>query len=132
MNAIIITIVGLIFLYALDTILIGISFQALKMRYGWNFSNRKNLFILFVIFFIVDVYLIPMFLVLDITYTVNNDTIAKLLDFKPNEKLADSFDTGLFEIICWSIQAFIAGYIGEKLLVKKPISAHNHSLKQDG
>lgn len=119
MNAIIITIGSIIFLYAIDTILVGISFQALKMRFGWNFSNRQNLVILFLIFFIVDTYLFPMFWALDITYTINNQVVANFLDVKPNEKLTDLFDIGLFEFICWSIQALIAGYIGERLLANK-------------
>ena len=74
-----------------------------------------------------------MFWALDITYTVNNEAAAKFLELKPNEKLADLFDIGLFEFFCWIIQALIAGYIGEKLLIhKKVLSAHNQSLKHDG
>lgn len=133
MKAIVITICSLIFLYALDTILVGISFQALKIRFKWDYSPRKNLFLLFLVFFIVDTCLFPMFWALDVTYTVNNEAIAKFMDLKPNEKLTDLFDIGLFEFICWSIQALMAGYIGEKLLSnKKLISANNHSLKHDG
>ncbi len=117
MNAIILTIFSIVLSYTVDTILIGISFQALKMRFKWNFSNRANLCILILIFLFMDVYILPMFLALDITYTVNNQAIAKFLDFKPNEQIIDLFDIGLFELFCFSIQALVASYIGEKLLV---------------
>ena len=120
MSAIVITVCSLAVLYLADTLLVGIAYQALKMRFGWNFSIRRNLAILIVIFFVVDTYLLPMFWVMDVTYTINNPSVAAFFDIPPNAKLSDLLEIGLYELIFWSIQALAAGFVGEKLLVKKP------------
>jgi hypothetical protein len=63
--------------------------------------------------------MLPMVLVLDLTYTVGNTNIAKFFDLRPNERFADLFGFGLFEIIVWAIQSLLAAVIGEVIISKK-------------
>jgi hypothetical protein len=67
----------------------------------------------------MEYYLWPMMFILDVTYTVRNEAIAKAFNFLPNEPFVDLFDIGLFEFFSCSIQALLAGYVGEKILPTK-------------
>ncbi len=109
----------IILIFLIDTFLIGISFYSLKERFQWNISNRICLLILFIIFALLENYYLPMIVTLDMTYTVGNANVAKLLDLKPNKPFADLFGFGLFEFIVWGVQAILASAIGEKLIINK-------------
>ena len=108
-----------ILIYLIDTFLVGVSFFSLKDRFQWHISKRLSLIILFVIFAFLDIYILPMIIVLDLTYTVGNTDIAKFFDLKPNERFAELFGFGLFEIIVWAVQSLLAAVIGEMIIVKK-------------
>ena len=108
-----------ILIYLIDTFLIGISFFSLKDRFQWHISKRMSLIILFIIFAFLGSYMLPMVIVLDITYTVGNADIAKYFDLKPNEHFSQLFGFGLFEIIVWAIQSLLAAVVGEMIIVKK-------------
>ena len=110
-------------MYCIDTFFVGVTFYAIKERYHWNISIRNRMIILFIIFAFLENYILPMVIALDITYTIRNPVVAKILDFKPNEPFADLFDIGLFELVTWLVQSFLANYIGEKLMIKKPKQA---------
>ncbi len=109
----------IILIYLIDTFLVGISFFSLKDRFQWHISKRMSLIILFIIFALLGSYILPMVIVLDITYTVGNADIAKLLDLKPNERFAELFGFGLFEIVAYGVQSLLAALIGEMIIVKK-------------
>ena len=112
-------ILTVILMYAIDTFLVGISFYSLRNRFQWQISYRKSLLILFVIFAFLEYYILPIVLVLDITYTVGNAGIAEVFNLKPNERLIDLFGFGLFEIIVWAVQSLLAAVIGEMIITKK-------------
>jgi len=109
----------IILIYLIDTFLVGVSFFSLKDRFQWHISKRLSLIILFVIFAFLEIYILPMVIVLDLTYTVGNADIAKFFDLKPNERFAELFGFGLFEIIVWALQSLFAAVIGEMIIVKK-------------
>lgn len=77
--------------------------------------------ILFIAFGFLEYYLLPMAVVLDVTFTVHNSEIASLLDLKANEPFAGLFDFGSFEIILMVVQAFVASLLGEKLFTRKQV-----------
>ena len=116
----IILISTVILIYLIDAFLVGISFFSLKNRFQWRISRRLSLIILFIIFAFLGSYMLPMVIVLDITYTVGNAYIARLLDLKPNECFAELFGFGFFEIIVWAAQSLLAAVIGEMIIAKKP------------
>jgi len=109
----------IIFIYLIDTFLVGVSFFSLKDRFQWHISKRLSLIILFVLFAFLEIYILPMVIVLDLTYTVGNTDIAKFFDLKPNEHFSELFGFGLCEIIVWAVQSLLAGVIGEMIIAKK-------------
>lgn len=106
-------------MFLIDAFLVGIAFYSIKEHFHWKISPRVCLVILFFIFAFLEYYVLPMFSVLDVTYTVGNTDIAKLLDLGPNEHVTDLYGFGLFEFIAWSVQAFLASYIGNKVVSHK-------------
>jgi hypothetical protein len=110
----------LILIYLIDTFLVGVSFFALKERFQWPISRRMSLLFLFIIFAFIEYYLLPMAIVLDLTFTVGNPDIANWLDLKPNESFAGLFDFGAFEIIIMVVQSLLAAIVGERLVMRKP------------
>jgi len=105
-----------ILVYGIDIFLVGIVFYFFKAKYGWSFSLRFDFLILLIIFIFLENYLWPSFFILNVTYTIHNETIANFLGLKPNESLTESFGFGVFELIVWSIQAFLANIIGSKIV----------------
>ena len=82
-----------------------------------------NLVILFLIFAFLENYILPLLIVLDVTFTVGNPEIVKLFDLKPNTSALELFGFGFYEIITWLIQSALAAFIGEKIIMKKPKNA---------
>jgi hypothetical protein len=113
----------IILMYLIDTFLVGVSFFSLKQRYQWSISKRMSLLLLFMIFAFLEFYILPMVIVLDLTFTVRNAEIADLLGLKPDEPFAGLFGFGFFEIVVWIVQALLASLIGELLFGRKPASA---------
>lgn len=109
-----------ILIFLIDAFLVGVSFFALKERFQWSISRRMSLLLLFIVFAFFEYYLLPMVLVLDVTFTVGNSEIARWLDLKPNEPFAGLFAFGSFEIIIMVFQALLAALVGEKLFTRKP------------
>jgi len=114
---------SLIIAYCLDIVLIGLAFQALVRRFSWRFSPGGRLLILFLVFALWESYYFPAVVVLDLTYTIENEAIAKAFDFSPNEPLIELFGLGWFELTTWSIQALLASWVGEKMLGAKATNA---------
>ncbi|MFH2011170.1 MAG: hypothetical protein ABIJ37_00465 [Pseudomonadota bacterium] len=113
----------MILMFLIDTFLVGVSFFALKERFQWPISKRISLLLLIVIFALLENYILPMVLVLDITFTVGNADIARLLDLKADEPFAGLFGLGFFKIIRWTAKALLASWVGERLIRKKPTAA---------
>lgn len=106
--------ISVFLMYLIDIFLVGVTYYSLKARFEWKVSPKKSFFILFVIFLLNDNYFLPMISVLDISFTVGNEQIAKVFDLKPNEPVIRLFDFGWFEFFIWSIEAVAASYIGER------------------
>ena len=105
--------------YAIDVFLVGIVFHFLKNKYGWKFTPKQDFLILFIVFLLLENYLWPAFYILDVTYTVHNEAVAKFFEFGPNEPLSELFGLGMFEFITWCVQALIANFIGLKIINPK-------------
>ena len=82
-----------------------------------------SLVILFLIFAILENYILPLLIVLDVSLTVGNPEIVELFDLKPNIPALELFSFGLYEILIWLIQSLLAAFIGEKIIMKKARSA---------
>ena len=67
-------------IYLVDTFLIGVTYQSLKIRFRWNISPKKSFVILFFAFAILENYMLPLLFALDLRITIGNETIAKLID----------------------------------------------------
>jgi hypothetical protein len=119
----IIFIVSLILIYCVDILLVGLAFHSVERHFRWTLSSRKRFIILFFVFGLLEIYLLPMLIALDITYTVGNEAIARAFEFKPNERALDLFGFGWFEFITWSVQALLAGWVGEKMSSSKSTGA---------
>ena len=117
--SIIVFISSFIFAYTIDVFLVGIAFHSLKDRFGWQLSTKQNFIILFFVFLMLENYLWPAFLILDVTYTIHNEVLAEFFGFKPNEPLTELFGFGMFEFITWCIQALIANVLGQKMMGSK-------------
>jgi hypothetical protein len=103
-------------MYAIDALLVGIAFHALKNKFQWKITPRMSFVVLFLVFAFLENYGWPMIHVLDITFTVRNSDIAEVFNLSPNEPVANLFGLGSFEFVTWALQAFLAGYLGERLL----------------
>ena len=114
----VIFIFSLILIFAVDILLVGISFYALRKRFNWNLAPKMCFVILIVIFALLENYIVPMIFVLDATITIRNAEITKLFDISPNYPLINLFSLGFFDFIIWSVQEFVAGIIGERLFHK--------------
>jgi hypothetical protein len=82
-----------------------------------------SLVILFLIFAILDNYILPLLIVFDVSFTVGNPEIVELFDLEPNMPALELFGLGLYEIIVWLIQSLLAAFIGERIIMKKPGNA---------
>jgi hypothetical protein len=109
----------IILIYLIDAFLVGVSFFSLRDRFQWRIFKRMSLIILFIAFAFLENYILPVVIVLDLTYTVGNTDIAKVFDLKPNEHFAKLFGFSLFEIIVWAVQSLLAAVIGEMIIGKK-------------
>ena len=107
MNLIIIALT-FIFEDILMATLVGLSFYAVKTKLNWRLSNKLTFIILFVIFFFLDIYMLPAISSLDATITVGNEFIAKLFDIKPDTPLNTICMLGWFNIFVYAVQVFIA------------------------
>lgn len=115
----ILVVIYLISIYLVDTLLAGIAFYALKVRFNWNIPPRLCFWVLLAIFAILDTYIIPFFYLLDVTITIGNEEIAAATGIKPDTPVLEFFDSGFFEFLVWSIQAFLAALAGDRLMMKK-------------
>ncbi len=112
-------ILSIIAAYAIDVFLVGIVFHFLKNKFLWKLTPKQDFLILFVIFLLLENYLWPAFYILDITYTVHNEAVANFFEFRPDEPLSGLFGFGMFEFITWLVHAFIANFIGFKIVNPK-------------
>ncbi len=108
----------LILMDAIDIFLVGVTFCSLKNHFQWEISPKISLLILFLFFAFLDIYIFSLFYVLDVTYTIGNEEVAKTFDFVPNDAVINLFGFGFVEFFIWSIQAFLATLIGDKLIKK--------------
>ena len=113
-----IAIISLIFIYLVDTFLVAVTYQALKLRFGWKISTKKSFIILLIIFAVLENYILPFLLAIDMRIIIGNEKIADFFDMHGTIHSIELFNPGLFEILLWSSQAFLAGIIGPKILNK--------------
>ena len=103
---------NILLLYAVNIFLVGITFQALSNKYNWNFSPKKSLIILFLVFAIFENLILPLVYSLDATVTIRNEAIASTFEIPVDYPLINLFGFGFFEFFTWLIQAALAGLIG--------------------
>ena len=97
------------------SVLVGIAFYALKMRFNWAISPKQCFVILVILFALLENVELPMFMFLDITFTIGNEEVARMLEIMPDEPVINLYGLSLLNLVVWSIQALIAGYVGDKL-----------------
>ena len=102
-------------IYLIETILVGVAFYALKVRFKWAISPKLCFAMLVILFALLENAMLPMMYVLDVTFTIGNEEIAKAFEVMPDEPVINLFEFGLFAWIMWGVRALIAGYIGNKL-----------------
>ena len=102
-------------IFLIDSMLVGISFYALKARFKWVISPKLCFVILLLLFIIFENSLLPILYVAEITITVGSDSIANMMGIMPNEPAVNLFQFGLGDWILWCIEALIGGYVGSKL-----------------
>ena len=115
----VILILNVLFVYAVDIFMVGITFQALANKYQWKITPQKSFIILFFIFAVLENCFWPLVNSVDVTITVRNEAIASLLEIPPDYPFINFFELGLFELFTWVIQAALAGLIGQKILENK-------------
>ena len=115
----VIFIINVLFIYAVDTFMVGITFQAIANKYQWKVTPIKSFIYLFLIFAVLENYLWPLVYSVDVTITVRNDAIASLLEIPPDYPFINFFELGVFEFFTWAIQAVLAMGIGQKILENK-------------
>lgn len=77
---------------------------------------KQGFFILFIIFLLFNNYLWPAFFLLDVTYTVHNESVASFFELKPSEPFVELFNFGMLEFIICCLQALVANIVGSKLI----------------
>ena len=102
-------------IFLIDSLLVGISFYALKVRFKWIISPKLCFVILLLLIIIFENSLLPILYVADVTFTIGNESIAKRMGIMPNEPAVNLFQFGLGDWILWCFQALIGGYVGSKL-----------------
>ena len=109
--------------YIIDALLVGIAVYVFAIRFGWNLSSRKLPLLLFLIFALLDLYVIPAVMVLDATFTVRNQSIAQLLGFSQHTPLIELFGFGWYQVLFWLAQSLLALWVASKLRGSKSVVA---------
>ncbi len=86
-------------------------------------TAQSGLIILFLIFALLENYILPLLIIADVNFTVGNPEIAAFFDLKPSTPAPELFGFGFSEIITWLIQSLLAALIGEKIIMKKTKTA---------
>ncbi len=106
-------------IYVIDTIVVGLAFYALKIRFNWKITAKQSFAALFMCYAIFDNYLWPLMSATDLQIIIGNDQIAEFLDMEGPIPLLELFSPGITEFITYCIQAFIGGIVGSKILEKQ-------------
>lgn len=109
-------ILSVLFIYAVDIFMVGMTFQAIANKYQWNISPKKSFIILFFVFAFYENCLWPIVYSIDATITIRNEAIASLFEIPPDYPFINFFGLGLYEFFTWAIQAALAGLIGAIML----------------
>jgi hypothetical protein len=107
--------------YIAVTVLIGITYHAVKKHFGWHFNPKKDLIILIILFAIIDNFDWPMLFYMDATITIGNDKIASFLDIKPGTPIESLFDPEWFDLFIYLVQACFVSLFSIKKLKNKKI-----------
>ncbi|MDY6823659.1 MAG: hypothetical protein SWH68_07685 [Thermodesulfobacteriota bacterium] len=111
--SIFIIILTIIIVYIIDMFLVALAWQCLRQRFKWAFSRIVDFIILFLLFACLDVYPYPAASILDITYTIHNESVVNFLSISPNGSVMDFFGFGIFEIVLYAIEALLSIFIGK-------------------
>ena len=114
--ALIVLVATAVLAYSIDAILFGITFEALQLHYNWSISSLRKLLAFILGFAIFDNLLWPMAYILDVSFTIGNNSVAEMLDFRPNQSFVEFFGFSKFTFVIWLSQALLAKYVGEKLI----------------
>jgi hypothetical protein len=106
-------------MYIIDTLLVGLAFSSIKIRFGWDLTPIESFIILFILFALIENYTLPLVSMLNATITVGNEQIANFLELPKDYPLVNFFELGFFEFFTWCLQAFLAGLFGDNILMPK-------------
>jgi hypothetical protein len=101
---------------ALDSLLVGTTFFALGLRFGWRTPRRRAFLALVAAFAALDCLYLPALSVLDITFTVRNEAAAAALGLSANQPAFELALPSPVSLVLWSAQAILAALAGEAIL----------------
>jgi hypothetical protein len=98
--------------YLIAASLVGVTWSAILRSRGVTISPRMRFASLLAIFAILDLYWWPAALSLEITFTVGNSQLARLLELHPNMGIEQLLDIGPFDFLVWVLQVLVALWVG--------------------
>jgi hypothetical protein len=101
--------------YIVTSLAVGISYFALfGQRIGVQY-NRKALFVLFLIFAVLDSYWVLALTSLDVSFSLGNQEAARSFGLASPIRLNEIIGIGWFDVILWIIQTALGYFAGMKV-----------------
>ncbi len=119
MMPIILFIVFMIWIFVIDSIIIGLVYGVFRLYYKKDINSKLECLLLIIIFALNGLYILPISLYFDFSFTIGNEAIANIFNLKPNMRLHEFLSFGVFDIIIYGIQAIIAQWLAYKFVVNK-------------
>lgn len=119
MMPIIFFIVFMIWIFLIDSIIIGLIYGIFRLYYKKDINSKLECLLLIIIFAFNGLYSLPISLYFDFSFTIGNEAVADFFNLKPNMRLHEFLSVGVFDIIMYGIQAIIAQWVAYKFVVNK-------------
>lgn len=119
MMPIIFFIVLMIWIFLIDSIIIGLIYGIFRLYYKKDINSKLECLLLIIIFAFNGLYSLPILLYFDFSFTIGNEAVANFFNLKPNMRLHEFLSFGAFDIIFYGIQAIIAQWVAYKFVVNK-------------
>ena len=110
---------SILIIYIIDTILVGLAFYSLKIRFKWKITPKQTFITLVICYAMLDNYLWPLIHATDLKIIIGNKEIAEFLDMEEPIPLLELFSPGISDFVIYCIQAFVGGIVGSKVLEKQ-------------
>lgn len=119
MMPIILFIFFIIWIFLIDSIIIGLVYGVFRLYYKKDINSKLECLLLIIIFALNGLYILPISLYFDFSFNIGNEAIANIFNLKPNMRLHEFLSFGVFDIIIYGIQAIIAQWLAYKFVVNK-------------